>query len=448
MQFIIFYVYVRIIVIIITDNSIKMAATTTAANMMRRYLLPKAIFYYGPMAAGKTSRLIRKVQDIQKTFSELNTGSIFVQIIDNKLYYLEKKSIKNRNNHILNMLHNLINDSYINNTSFIIDTNDESIVNKDYVLRFNKIKDNENLIIPNYNLDYDIKNNLEWENKNEKILLCKEFVNDETFNQLKKILDNNYYDIEDEICIDKIKEYRYVIYQKSIKTINHEIDILRSNVVMIKLKLKDIDNLETYYSDHYDENIHYYSVNYEELDELKDMNKNFNELESKDILKNLNEKNEYIFSTNLINKYLKNLLSRLSLKCNTEQIINKRIFTTNRTDKYIYNRLEHKDNIFDFNFQGKDFEIMIKNKEQNKLNILINQYVTNIFYENNSIFNHRIPNIVSNILSSNYTFVIRNKDLYLFRNKNNLIFRCKIPIIYNIDKIAVRTFNQDSWWIC
>ena len=72
LQFIIFYVYVRIIVIIITDNSIKMAATTTAANMMRRYLLPKAIFYYGPMAAGKTSRLIRKVQDIQNVIPDID----------------------------------------------------------------------------------------------------------------------------------------------------------------------------------------------------------------------------------------------------------------------------------------------------------------------------------------------------------------------------------------
>ena len=282
----------------------------------------------------------------------------------------------------------------------------------------------------------------------EKILLCKEYVNDETYSYLKEILDTNYYDIVDEIYFDKIQEYRYVIYQESIKTINQEIDILRSNVIMIKLKLKDSGSLETYYSEYYNENKHYYTINYDNLEELKDMNKNFNTLDSKDMIKDLIEKNEYIFNRSLTSKYLKNLLSRLSLKCKTEQIISTRVFTTNRTDKYIFNRLEHKDNIFDFNFQGKDFEIMIKNKEGNKLNILVNQYVTNIFYENNSIFNHRIPNIVSNVLSSNYTFVIRNKDLYLFKNKNNLILRCKIPIIYNIDKIAIRTFNQDSWWIC
>ena len=39
--------------------------------MIRKYI-PKAVFYYGPMAAGKTSKLIRRVQEIQKIMPDID----------------------------------------------------------------------------------------------------------------------------------------------------------------------------------------------------------------------------------------------------------------------------------------------------------------------------------------------------------------------------------------
>ena len=94
-------------------------------------------------------------------------------------------------------------------------------------------------------------------------------------------------------------------------------------------------------------------------------------------------------------------------------------------------------NRFNFNFQGKDFDIMLKNGE-NKINILVNEFVTNIFYNNKNIFNYRIVGLVNNNQSSNYLFIVRNNMLYLYKNKNKLIFGCKLPEIFNIDDIALR----------
>ena len=72
----------------------------------------------------------------------------------------------------------------------------------------------------------------------------------------------------------------------------------------------------------------------------------------------------------------------------------------------------------------------------------------NIFYNGNNIFNFRIPNLVSNLFSSNYTFVIRNNQLFIYKNKTTLMVKCALPSIFNIDILAIRTFNKDSWWIC
>ena len=90
---------------------------------------------------------------------------------------------------------------------------------------------------------------------------------------------------------------------------------------------------------------------------------------------------------------------------------------------------------------------MLKNGE-NKVNILINEFVTNIFYNNKNIFNYRIIGLVNNKQSSNYAFIVRNNMIYLYKNKNKLIFGCKLPDIFSIDILAIRTFNKDSWWIC
>ena len=81
-------------------------------------------------------------------------------------------------------------------------------------------------------------------------------------------------------------------------------------------------------------------------------------------------------------------------------------------------------------------------------NILVNEFTTNIFYNNENIFNFRVPNLISNSSSSNYTMVIRNNQLFLYKNKPILVIKCALPSIFNIDVLAIRSFNKDNWWIC
>ena len=83
-----------------------------------------------------------------------------------------------------------------------------------------------------------------------------------------------------------------------------------------------------------------------------------------------------------------------------------------------------------------------------KINLIVNEFTTNIFFNNNNIFNFRIPNLISNINSSNYTIIIRNNQLYIYKKKVTLMVKCTLPVIFNIDILAIRTFNKDNWWIC
>ena len=391
------------------------------------------------------------VTDVKNTFMKMSHSAILVQIINNKLYYLEKKCEDNKNNFIINILHDMINKFLINDTTFIIDTNNEIQSNENYVLRFNKSNDNNNLLLVNYNFDYDINiRNIDWHNKKDMIYINENFISKELYGKLKYELDKDNYFLSKEINHEELNEYKYVLFEETIDTIQYEVDLLRINTIMIKLD-DNKDKLQTFYSKYLNENNYFLKFEITNISEiynnLNEFKKNINNVDCVKIIDNLLKIKSEIFSEEVIDNYMKNIISRLSLKCFTEQIVNNRIFITNKENSYIYNRIEFNDNKFDFYFQGKDFELMIKDKE-NKINILVNEFTTNIFYNGNNIFNFRIPNLVSNLFSSNYTFVIRNNQLFIYKNKTTLMVKCALPSIFNIDILAIRTFNKDSWWIC
>ena len=164
-------------------------------------------------------------------------------------------------------------------------------------------------------------------------------------------------------------------------------------------------------------------------------------------IESLNSKLREILDENNLNNYIKNLLSRLSVKCESKQVITKRIFNTTINSNYLDNRIEVIDNKFSFSFQGKDFELLLNDK-MNKINILINEFSTNIFFNSKNIFNYRINDLISSNKQNNYTFIIRNNIIYLYKNKTKLILGIRLPEIFNIEKLSIRTFNKDSWWIC
>ena len=381
----------------------------------------------------------------------MKESAVLVQIINNKLFYLEKKSDENKNSNIINQLHNLTNKYLINDTTFIIDTSNKITIDKNYILRFNKYEESKNLLLINYNIDDGFKmKSMKWEDKKDKIYINEKYVSKELYGKLKYSLNKEDFDFNNNSDYEEINEYKYILYEDTLETINYEINLLRLNTIIVKIDT-DTDNekIETFYSKYFKENEHYLSFNIDNLDNLDKLieyKTNINHLDSIEMVSKLSNSSKELFNSDIVDRYTKNILSRLSVKCETKQIISNRIFITNKENNYLYNRLNHNDNIFEFHFQGKDFEIKLKDNN-NKINILLNETVTNIYYNNNNIFNFNISGIVSDRVSSKYTFAIRNKILYLYKN-NKMMIKETLPVIFNIETLSIRTFNKDSWWVC
>ena len=347
---------------------------------------------------------------------------------------------------IINSLNVKVESGLINNVTFIIDTNNKIIENKNYVLRLNKYDENENILFLPNNNNINIKK-INWKEKKDRVYINKKYISEDNYNKLKDILNKEDFDFNENTNLEEINEYKYILYEENLETKNYELDILRLGTIIIKI---NENKIKTFYSDYIklENNYIKYNINNnKEFEKLKEYKNNIKENTVLKIIENINNDLNILFNDEVYDNYLKNIFSRLSLKCESEQIINKRIFTTNRECGYIYNRLEYVDNKIEFNFQGKDFELMMKDKE-NKLNILINEFVTNIYYNNNNIFNFRIPGLISENISSKYIFIIRNKLLFLYKNKTTLVMKCTLPNIFNIELLGIRTFNKDSWWIC
>ena len=394
------------------------------------------------------------LNDIKDTFRNMSHSAILVQILDNKLYYLEKKSNidESKHVHIINMLHDLTNKFLINDTTFIIDSDNKLKEDKNYVLRFNKVKNNNNSLLINYNLDYELElKNMNWEDKVNKVYVNARYLSKETYGKIKYVFDKDNFEFSDDSSYEKANEYKYVLFESTLETIDYKVDLLRMNSVLINMSYDNSQEIETYYSKFLVENENYLvkKINkYEELEKMNDYVKNLSNENSLMIINNNQNKIKDIFSEQVLDNYMKDILSKLSLKCFTDtKLMNRKIFVTNKENNYLYNRIVYKNNMFDFYFQGKDFEIMMKDNNE-KINILVNEFTTNIFYNNENIFNFRVPNLISNLNSSNYTMVIRNNQLFLYKNKTVLVIKCALPVIFNIEVLALRTFNRDNWWIC
>ena len=381
-------------------------------------------------------------------------SAVLVQILDNKLYYLEKKSNVDeyKHKHIINMLHDLTNKFLINDTTFIIDSENKLREEKNYVLRFNKIKNNNNSLLVNYNLDYELDlKNIKWEDKVNKVYVNEKYLSKETFGKAKYVFEKENFEFSSDSSYEKANEYKYILFENTLETIDYKIDLLRMNSILIDISFGNCQEIQTFHSKLLVENENYLVKKidkYEELEKMNEYIKNINKEKCQQIINNNETKMHNILSEKVLDDYMKEMLKNLSLKCFTDtKLMNRKIFVTNKESNYLYNRIDYKDNMFDFYFQGRDFEIMMKDNNE-KINILVNEFTTNIFYNNENIFNFRVPNLISNSSSSNYTMVIRNNQLFLYKNKTILVIKCALPSIFNIDVLAIRSFNKDNWWIC
>ena len=265
------------------------------------------------------------VNDIKESFKNLKDNCILIEIINNKMYYLEKKGKDNINNDILNMLHSFINKHLINNVTFIIDTNNKIIENKNYVLRLNKYDENENILFLPNNNNINIKK-INWKEKKDRVYINKKYISEDNYNKLKDILNKEDFDFNENTNLEEINEYKYILYEENLETKNYELDILRLGTIIIKI---NENKIKTFYSDYIklENNYIKYNINNnEEFEKLKEYKNKIKENTVLKIIENINNDLNILFNDEFYDNYLKNIFSRLSLKCESEQIINKRIY--------------------------------------------------------------------------------------------------------------------------
>ena len=379
------------------------------------------------------------IEQVKESFSKLKENALLIQIKNNKLNYLEKKSNHSKNSKILNILNELVNKYLINDVSFIIDTNNNEIENdKNYILRLNKEKDSKNILLTHY-LPLNISQ-LEWDIKKDSIFVHKDYVPNEILEKLK----NNKFEMKENNELEDLEKYKYVLFEKSKNNIDEIEKIIKSKAILILLN--NNNSKETFLLNQLEKNKDYIEINENEYEnEDKILNK-IQSIHGEQLMYSLNEKINNLTNEDSLFGYLKDIMYKLSIKCEHKELINNRIFCGVKQINYLYDRLISENNCISFHFQGKDYDLELKDKE-NKINIIINEFSTNIYFNGNNIFNFLIHNLVSANQSNHFHFKIINSMLFLNKN-HKLILKCSLSEIFNIEKIGLRNYHQDSWWIC
>ena len=122
--------------------------------------------------------------------------------------------------------------------------------------------------------------------KKNKIYVNKNFVSDELY--IKVIQENKkeIYEFEENINYENLNEYKYVLYEETINTIENEVDLLRFNSLIIKVKLENASELETFYSEYINTN-HYIPIKCENYDNIENIENIFKNLVMKKLEKKL-----------------------------------------------------------------------------------------------------------------------------------------------------------------
>ena len=124
-----------------------------------------------------------------------------------------------------------------------------------------------------YNFDY-LKNK-EWNDKSDKIYVNKKFISNELWENLRKSDLINYH-FEEIIKYESLVNYKYVLYEENCETINHLLDILRLNNLLLKVNFEDI-KLESFYSEYINEE-DYETINIDTYESIELIEKKRKEL--------------------------------------------------------------------------------------------------------------------------------------------------------------------------
>ena len=407
--------------------------------------------------------------EINKVFGQINNSVILFYINNGKIGYLEKKGMESRNQSIIDLVIQTHKYKPLNDNIFMIYTGDElnkNLLQSPFLLPFYKKKEETHNLFPcftfqhwkelnngNYKQIYDYMTTKEynWSNKKDKLFwsgyslnpLVNLFKNES--NMEINIKNNNN---SKSFYVEELTNYKYLLCIDDNLYSNRLNYMFLTKSCVIILKNENSFN-EEYYHKYFNVNEDYFEIIYNNKTSYQEIKDKINDIiKNKDCEKvalNAFQKAKYIFNQDNIYEYIYNLLLRLSIKCKSKEILSKNIFFTSSINNYVYDRIISDNNQLSYFFRGNNFEIELVDKT-NKIEISVNKNVTSIFYNQKNIFNYRIPNIISTINSIEYNIVIEKDILNILINKTIPIIKLKLPDIFTINKIGLKTNNSEGLW--
>jgi hypothetical protein len=430
--------------------------------------------------------------DITNLFMQIDKSVIIVQIIDNKITFIEKKGYQSRNQSVIDLLLETTNYYKLPNIQFIIFTDDfleQKELIQDYLFTFCKNNLYNTILFPNFsfnhwkeaNIDYFsevyinlVNNRINWNEKediifwsgsNTNIIRKKVYNGSYIYNNLYQgekckyliNLANNYNDFKNKnkyYSLNDHCKYKYLLNMNGHSYGGRLNYLFLTRSCIIVLKNANINNQwEEFFYKNFIPNIDYIEILYNdnelEIEIINKINNSISNSNCEEIANNCFIKAVNLFKLDKIYSYINILLKDISLNTVISNYIQKSIFYTTDLNIFLKNRIFAENNKFSFKFKGTNFEIKINNYENNYILISLGIEKSIISFNNIFIFNKHVPNIMNNIRENFYEiFIINNEINITVNNRINLIkerFYCEQ--IFNILSIEIKTNGSEGFWI-
>jgi len=434
------------------------------------------------------------LNDLKYIFFNIKEAVLLIQIINGEIKYIEKKGNESRNQSAIDLLIKANNYKQLPNIQFILFTNDY-LDNKQhsiykFVLTYCKNMYYNTTLFPNFNFNhwleakignYEdvynqlIQNKIEWDNKKDIVFwsgantnIIRKKVNEGYIKHLsKRNIENN--EFQEYIInlinrnnlnmkyytIDEHSEFKYLLNMNGYSYAGrfNYLFLSGSCVIVLKNQDKNQDWEEFFYKD-FIAGEDYIEILYNDndldtniIDRINDAIKNSN---GKEIAERCFKKAVKVFKMNNIYEYINTSLTELSSYSDTQITLDKTVFyTPSNINYYFEDRIKVKDsNLFQFSFQGKEAEFLIKGNTIDIISIKITENDTNIYFNNELILNKYTPFLVNEGKSQNYDILIENDELQIIVDNKYLLVKCTVPMIgYIIKSVDIKTEKYGGWWI-
>jgi hypothetical protein len=413
-------------------------------------------------------------------FSSFKQSIMLIQIIDGNINFIEKKGYESRNQSVIDLLIKANNYKKLPNIQFLFFSNDmiqDKKLNKfPFLFTFCKKYDYNTTLFPNFNFNHWFESNTgDYESVYNNLINDKTYWNEKkdivfwtggNTNTIRKKLttvskkhSNFYFNLIDKnnknnvyIPLEEIVKYKYLINMNGYSysgRLNY-LFLSSSCVIILKNSNKEFD-YEEYYYKNFIPNEDYIEIIYDdnELPEniINRINKAIENNDCESIAKKGFEKAKELFKMNNIYEYIYKTLYNISIENDITNHLLNTICYTSSLNYFYKNRLKIIDNQTNFYFNGKDFELNILDKNNNKINIKIINDKTKIHYNEQLLLDKFTPMIINIKKNQHYNIIIDNNELKITIQKKFTLIKCTIPIEnFYINDIEIKT-EFGGWWL-